>query len=149
MRALTVRPSSIIWHNTGCRRYCEVGDCKFKLGERGVQKIREIDWSQPDTRERIDALMREGMVEFVRRYQTQGRNALFASVDKEDPLHFGEGSDRLTAQVGLAKDLVPALDDHLRHYPKAGIEGARDRIVWMVRDYGYRPVTSVVHSNVT
>ena len=125
---------------------CEVGDCKFKLGERGVQKLHEIDWSRPDTRERIDAMMREGMLQFVQRYQKQGRGALFASVDKEDPLHFREGSDRLTAQMGLAEELVPALDDHMLHYPKARIEGARDRIVWSVRDYGYRPVTSVVHS---
>ena len=125
---------------------CEVGDCKFKLGERGVQKLREIDWSRPDTRERIDAMMHEGMIQFVQRYEKQGRDALFATVDKEEPLDFGEGSDRLTAQLGLSKELVPALDDHMLHYPNTGIEGARDRIVWSVRDYGYRPVTSVVHS---
>jgi hypothetical protein len=125
---------------------CEVGDCKFKLGERGVADLEKVDWSQPDARERVDALMRAAMVRSVRLYQERGREALLEAVDKDEPQSLAEGADRLTAQLGLSTRMVPALRDHLLHYPKAGIEGARDRILWTIRDYGYRPVISLVHS---
>jgi hypothetical protein len=41
---------------------------------------------------------------------------------------------------------VETVRTHLRDYPKARLPGARDRLHWNVRDYGYRPVTSIVHT---
>ena len=125
---------------------CEVGDCKFKLGEEGVEIAQQIDWSKPDAHDRLNELMKQGMLELAQQYQQRGNAALLVAVDKEEPQSFDEGSDRLTAQLGVSKDLIPKLRDHLLHYPKTKIPGARDRILWTVRNYGYRPVTSLVHS---
>jgi len=125
---------------------CEVGDCKFKLGEEGVEIAQQIDWSKPDAHDRLNELMKQGMLEYAQQYQQRGNAALLVAVDKEEPQSFDEGSDRLTAQLGVSKDLIPKLRDHLLHYPKTKIPGARDRILWTVRNYGYRPVTSLVHS---
>jgi hypothetical protein len=125
---------------------CELGDCKFKLGKEGVATAQQIDWSEPDAYDRVNDLMKQGMLELAQDYQERGSEALVVARDKEEPQSFAEGSARLTAQLGLSKELVPTLRDHLLHYPKAEIPGARDRILWMVRDYGYRPLTSLVHS---
>jgi hypothetical protein len=125
---------------------CEVENCKFKLSEKGVENLEKIDWSRPEAGRQVEALMRKGMVDFVRRYEERGHEALLETVGKEEPQSFAEGAETLTDQLGLSKQLVPALRDHLLRYPKAGIEGARDRILWTVRNYGYRPITSIVHS---
>lgn len=125
---------------------CEVGNCKFKLGEEGVEIAQQIDWSKPDAHDRLNELMKQGMLELAQQYQQRGNAALLVAVDKEEPQSFDEGSDQLTAQLGVSKDLIPKLHDHLLHYPKTNIPGTRDRILWTVRNYGYRPVTSLVHS---
>jgi hypothetical protein len=126
---------------------CEVGDCKFKLRAVGVEAFGEIDWSAPDARERADALAREGMLEFVRRYQQSGREALKAPyVDKERPLSPGEGIDALLSHMQTATEAGKALRVHLRDYPRGALDGAEDLILWTVRDYGYRPVTGMVHA---
>jgi hypothetical protein len=125
---------------------CELGDCKFKLGKEGVATAQRIDWSKPDAHDRVNDLMKQGMLELAQDYEERGSEALVVARDKEEPQSFAEGSERLTAQLGLSKKLVPRLRDHLLHYPKAEIPGARDRILWTVRNYGYRPVTSLVHS---
>jgi len=125
---------------------CEVGDCKFKLGEEGIGNLEKIDWDAPDAFDRVNALMKQGMLEYAQDYQKRGNAALLVAVDKEERQSFAEGSKKLTGQLGLSLKLIPQIRDHLNHYPKAGIPGAQDRILWTVRDYGYRPITSVVHS---
>lgn len=125
---------------------CEVGACRFKLGERGVEAIQQIDWSAPDADDRVNELMKQGMLRVVQDYQQRGNAALVVAVDKQEPQSFADGANRLTAQLGLSHELIPKLRDHLLHYPKAGIPGAHDRILWTVRDYGYRPITSLSHS---
>jgi hypothetical protein len=125
---------------------CEVGRCKFKIGERGVEAVGEIDWSQPDAFERVNELMKQGMLNLALGYEERGHAALLVSVDKPERQSFADGAEHLVAQLGLTKRLIPKLDEHLVHYPKQRLPGARDRILWTIRNYGYRPVTSIVHS---
>jgi hypothetical protein len=125
---------------------CEVGRCKFKLGEKGVEALGQIDWSQPDAYDRVDRLMKQGMLDLVLGYEERGHAALVVSVDKPERQSFADGAEQLVAQLGLSKRLIPKLDDHLLHYPNHQLPGARDRILWSIRNYGYRPVTTIVHS---
>lgn len=125
---------------------CEVGDCKFKLGEDGAEFVQKIDWSAPDAYEQVNSEMKKGLLAVASRYQERGNAGLIVAVDKEEPQSFAEGSEQLATQLGLSQRLIPKLRAHLSQYPSAGIPGARDRIVWTVRDYGYRPVTSMLHS---
>jgi hypothetical protein len=126
---------------------CEVGDCKFKLRALGVEAFGKIDWSAPDARERADALARERLLDYVRSYQQSGREALKDPlVDKEEPLSPGKGVDALLGHMNLATEVSQALRSHLRDYPRSAVDGAEDLIIWTVRDYGYRPVTGVIHA---
>ena len=122
---------------------CEVGDCKFKLRALGVEAFGKIDWSAPDARERADALARERLLDFVRSYQESGREALKARfVDKEEELSPGKGIGALLGHMQVATEVTQALRD----YPRSAADGAEDLILWTVRDYGYRPVTGVIHA---
>jgi hypothetical protein len=125
---------------------CEVGDCKFKLGAEGIANLNKIDWDAPDAYDRVNALMKQGMLAYAQNYQKRGNAALLVAFDKEERQSFADGSKKLTGQLGLSNELIPKLRNHLNQYPKAGIPGAQDRILWTVRDYGYRPITSMVHS---
>jgi len=126
---------------------CEVGNCKFRLRALGVEAFGKIDWSAPDARERADALARERLLDFVRGYQENGGEALKVPfVDKEEPQSPGEGFDALLSHMQDATEVATALRAHLRNYPRSTVDGADDLIIWNVRDYGYPPVTGVVHA---
>jgi hypothetical protein len=123
---------------------CEIHACKFKLGEPGLKELEAIDWDAPDARSRLDALMRSRMVEFATTYQKEGRAALGRYFDKPDARSVPEATGILLDQM-KARVLLETVRTHLRDYPKK-IAGTRDRLHWNVRDYGYRPVTSIVHT---
>ena len=47
-------------------RSCKVSDCEVKLAQSNIERIqREVDWSNPDARERLDRIARETAMEFV------------------------------------------------------------------------------------
>jgi hypothetical protein len=126
---------------------CEVGDCKFRLRAIGIEKFGEIDWAAPDARERADELARERLLDFVRSYQESGPEALKAPfADKEEKLSPGQGFDTLLGEIQWALEVSKALRVHLRDYPRSTLDGADDLILWNIRDYGYPPVTGVVHA---
>ena len=93
----------------------------------------------------MDALVRRRMVEFVAAYQKEGLAALGRYVDKPNALTVPEATGMLLDQM-KAKLLVETVRTHLAGYPKSRLPGARDRLHWNVRDYGYRPVTSILHT---
>ena len=123
---------------------CEVHACKFKLGEQGLKELEAIDWEAPDARSKVDALARRRIVDFVATYQKEGRAALGRYVDKANARSVPEATGILLNQMN-ARVLLDTVRAHLADYPKK-VRGARDRLHWNVRDYGYRPVTSIVHT---
>jgi hypothetical protein len=126
---------------------CEVGNCKIRLRALGVEAFSKIDWSAPDARERADALARERLVDFVRAYQESGGEVLKAPfVDKKAPQSPGKGFDALLVHMQEANEVAKTLRDHLRNYPRSAVDGADDMIIWNVRDYGYPPVTGLIHA---
>lgn len=125
---------------------CELEDCKFKLSAQGVKNLDKIDWDAPDARNRVDTLAREGLVNFVRRYQERGHEALFVYADKEEPQDQAEGIEKLLGQWGKSTSNWATLRAHLNDYPNNSLDGAQDRFLWTVRDYGYRPVTGIIHA---
>jgi hypothetical protein len=124
---------------------CEVHACKFKLGAPALEALGAIDWEKPDARREVDALLQRRMVEFVGAYQKEGRAALGRYLDKPDGLSVTQATGMLLDQM-KAKVLVETVRTHLAGYPKSRLPGARDRLHWNVRDYGYRPVTSILHT---
>lgn len=124
---------------------CEIHACKFKLGDTGMKELAAIDWDKPNARRKVNALVRRRMVEFVAAYQKQGLDALGRYIDKPDGKSVPEATGLLLDQM-KAKLMVETVRAHLAGYPKSRVRGARDRLIWNVRDYGYRPVTGIVHT---
>jgi hypothetical protein len=126
---------------------CEVGNCKVRLRAIGVEAFAKIDWSAPDARERADAMARERLIDFVRGYQKSGGEALKAPfVDKKEPQSPVKGFEALLIHMQEASEVARTLRAHLRNYPRSALDGADDLIIWNVRDYGYPPVTGLIHA---
>jgi hypothetical protein len=124
---------------------CEVHACKFKLGERLLKQFEAIDWEAPGAQNQADALVRGRMVDLVATYQKEGRAALGRYVDKPDARSVSEATDILLKQM-QTRGVLELVRTHFGGYPKSRVRGARDRLHWNVRDFGYRPVTSIVHT---
>lgn len=124
---------------------CEVHACKFKLGAAALEELAKIDWDSPDARNQVDELVRGRMLEFVAAYEQEGRPALGRYLDKPNARSVSDATGHLLDQI-QSKPLVETVRAHFRDYPKTPVRAARDRIHWNVREYGYRPVTSIVHT---
>jgi hypothetical protein len=124
---------------------CGIRACKFKLGAPALAQLEAIDWDDPNARRAVDALVRRRMVELMAAYRKEGRNSLGRYLDKPDGLSVTEATGMLLDQM-KAKLLVDTVRAHLGGYPASRVPGARDRLHWNVRDYGYRPVTSILHT---
>jgi hypothetical protein len=125
---------------------CRPGSCKFKLGQLGFETFGAIDWSAPDAGERASAAARERMVEYVTAYRARGNAALITYTDKSKPMSLATGVRSLFADASYVTKHLAALDRHLDLFPEDSAPGAEDHLHWSVADYGYRPVTDLVHS---
>jgi hypothetical protein len=125
---------------------CRPGSCKFKLGQLGFETFGAIDWSAPDAGERASAAARERMVEYVTDYRARGNAALITYTDKSKPMSLATGVRSLFADASYVTKHLAALDRHLDRFPEDAAPGAEDHLNWSVVDYGYRPVTDLVHS---
>jgi hypothetical protein len=89
--------------------------------------------------------VRGRLVEFVAAYQKDGRAALGRYLDKPEARSVEEATSLLLDQI-QARVLKETVGAFLAGYPTSRVAGVRDRLHWNVRDFGYRPVTSIVHT---
>jgi hypothetical protein len=65
---------------------CRIGDCKLKLGQATIDRIRrEIDWSKHTAIPDIKALIRRVALEYVTAYQRGGNAELAICRDSHRP----------------------------------------------------------------
>ena len=124
---------------------CTPDDCRLRLGEKQLAALRAIDWEASDAQQQVDALVRREILELVQAYQADGRAALARHVGRPDA-----GSVPDVTGVPLtgmsSRKLVDSVRAFLREYPGQKGPETRSRLHWNVRPYGYRPVTSIVHT---
>jgi hypothetical protein len=127
-------------------KVCKPGSCKFKLGELGFETFGQIDWSAPDAGERASAAARVRMVDYINAYREKGASALLVYTDKAEPMSLATGISQLIADTEYLDRYLPAIDRHLEKFPHDTTPGLEDHMHWSVEDYGYRPVTDVIHT---
>jgi len=125
---------------------CKPGACKFKLGELGFETFGDIDWSSPDAGERANAAARERMVAYVNAYRAEGTSALIVYTDKKKPMSLAQGISQLIADSDYVARHLPEIEGHFENFPKDPVPGAEDHLHWFVEDFGYRPITDIIHT---
>ncbi|MDJ0869379.1 MAG: hypothetical protein QNK03_24965 [Myxococcota bacterium] len=127
-------------------RRCRVGDCRVKLQAFQIQDFQALDWEAPDARAQADALGRRALVRYARDYLARGNAALAVYADKRRRQSLEAGLARLLGRARYVEQHLPALDRHLREFPEHRAEQYEDELFWSVSDYGYRPVTEMIHA---
>src|SRR5262245_44134011 len=62
---------------------CKPGKCDVKIGTAGLDRLKkEIDWSAPDARGKVTALLKDQLVAYVKAYLAGGTDAMAVVVDK-------------------------------------------------------------------
>ncbi|MCI0409729.1 MAG: hypothetical protein L0191_14405, partial [Acidobacteria bacterium] len=99
-------------------RNCKVGDCEIKLGAELLERVKkEIDWSAPDYRQRVDALTREAALDYVQAYQRGGNEELAVYRDKERPTYIAEEFRSMVEKSDFLPVYLPELHQYLLDYP--------------------------------
>jgi len=124
---------------------CEVGDCKVKLTEERIEAFRAIDWSNPTSERLARTAMTEALTEYLGAYLANGNAALPVYHDKSEPLASAEDFARLHRASFQYLRHAPRLWSYMNRFPERRWQEVEDRFLWMVEDFGLRPVTSVNH----
>jgi hypothetical protein len=127
-------------------RECRVGDCAVRLPASEIERVRrEIDWQAPDASRRAHQRVRQLLVDYVVRYQTNGAAAAMEYADRSPGLHVGREFASLVAADATTWTYVPSLRRHLLDYPAHGAPGATDFVYWSKERVHRRLVVSITH----
>lgn len=127
-------------------RSCKVSDCEVKLAQSNIERIqREVDWSKPDARERLDRIARETAMEFVTAYLQGGNQQLAVYRDADRPTfvaqEFAEMIDRLPS-IG---EFLPQVRRYLLDFPRATLPGSESFLYWQEATFGLKPTIRINH----
>lgn len=127
-------------------RSCKVSDCEVKLAQANIERIqRDVDWSKPDARQRLDQIARETALQFVNAYLQGGNQQLAVYRDASRPTfvaqEFAEMIDRLPS-VG---EFLPRVRRYLLEFPRATLPNSESFLYWQEATFGLKPTIRINH----
>jgi hypothetical protein len=126
-------------------RACRVEDCDVRLSADGIERVRrELDWQEPDARARANALIRQCLVDYVRRYHHGGAAATMEYASRLPRLNVGREFAALVHDDPITATYAPRLRRYLLHYP-APSEHVADFVYWSKELVHNQPVVSITH----
>jgi hypothetical protein len=127
-------------------RECVPGDCGVRLSATDMERFRrEVRWESPDWRESAGRTWRKILVDFSSAYLAQGAAALSEYRNKEEPLRVAQELEILFQQSAFFEAAAPAFMQHVRTFPKGGLQGTDTILYWTKDNFGIRPVFSITH----
>jgi hypothetical protein len=127
-------------------RRCRPGSCDMKLSAQAMKLFSsEVMWTSPDATRQATEVMREVILELVRRYQSVGDTGL-GQYDDGEPLSVAEQFGALLSNTELLPVPVPALLTYLEEYPRSRPAGAEDIFYWTVVEFGLQPTIRANHT---
>ena len=99
---------------------CEVGDCEIKLGADAITRFRkEVDWSKPDAKAKVEQLIRAMGVSYVNAYREGGNSRLAVYRDSDRPTFVAKEFQELIAGMPEFAGELSGMRQFLLRYPKA------------------------------
>ncbi len=127
-------------------RQCHLNKCDVKMPAQFIEQfMTDLDWSAPNYRDRANALMREKLLEYVKRY-LQGGNAELAEYrDKSYRLSLGDEFRSLLLPAPYMYGYSPEFESYLEGLPGSRPKDSQDFIYWSKEKFGLKPVISITH----
>jgi hypothetical protein len=126
-------------------RTCRPTDCDVQVGVGLAELQAAIDWRAPDHGERVNAFVRQRLVDYVKAYRERGDAALVTYADGSQPVSLAREWSSLLAQAPYLHEYAPQLRRYLEEYPRASLPGGSDFIQWSKVDQGLKPVVALTH----
>lgn len=127
-------------------RKCRVDDCDVQLSRAAILRLgSEIDWSNAAAAVQSNRVFRDILTDQVTRYLQAGDTALMTYENARTPLVV---ADEFRAMVEAPPALLrqfPALEQHVRAFPRARAPEAEDVIYWSKENVGPKVIISVTH----
>ncbi len=139
---LTLAPGELL-----AIRECEVGNCDMKLPASVIERFRhDVDWTRPDYPNRVTALVKQMLLEYVKAYLIGGDEAMGQYDDQKYPLKQANAFHELLLESDYLYEHAPELYEYIELYPKVDLPNAEDFIFWSMRKYErLRPIVSINH----
>ncbi len=130
-------------------RRCRVNSCDLKLSAQAIERFRkQINWAAPDFRERVSALQREILLEYVNAYWKGGNGSLGEYNDRSYPVRLADEFRPLIQPAPYMYEYGPEFQKYLESFPNFRPAGVEDFIYWSKEKFGLKPVVSVTHISV-
>jgi hypothetical protein len=127
-------------------RYCKPKRCDVKLPAAAMDRFRkEVDWSQPNHRDRASEVWKQILVDYATTYMREGNKALFEYNDKSDAVQLNDEFRTLLQPASYTYEFTPELQKFLEQYPSARPAESEDFVYWTKETFGLKPVVSLTH----
>ena len=129
---------------------CRPGKCNVKMPVPKFDDFRRsIDWSSEDAADRVNAIVRRTMAEYVDQYRRGGTAAMVEYGDQPAPRRAADAFGSLLAESPYIYDYVPEFQRYLQGYPAVPLPGATDAIYWATDKLSsLRPILSITHLSI-
>jgi hypothetical protein len=125
---------------------CKVGECEIKLGAPAIERVRrEVDWTKPDARARLDRIARELALEYVTRYLEGGNAELATYRDSDRPTFVAKEFESMTGRLPELTEFLPEIRQYLLEFPKAALPNSDSFLYWQEAQFGLKPTIRINH----
>lgn len=127
-------------------RDCEPGDCSFKAGDAGLNKMRaSVNWKSPDYVAQANRVLQNLALEYLLNYQAKGNAGLAAYHDTDKVQRVQDGLTKMVGNLPVLQQYMPEVANYLLHYPKGRPVGMEDFFYWQAAEFGLKPVHRITH----
>ena len=128
-------------------RKCRPGDCTTKLPAMEMQRVQSaVNWSASDMQERVTALARQRMVQYVEEYRDHG-NASMPVYDDRPSVRASDAFIAVLSQSTYLNQVAPAVAGYFKTFPRGRPAGIADVLYWSEDAVSrLRPILSITHA---
>lgn len=127
-------------------RSCRLSNCELKLAARPIERIRrEVDWSKPDAEQRVNAIARDTVFEYVTSYLQGGNEQLAVYRDLDRPTFVAGEFAAMVDRLKALTEFLPAIRRYLLEFPRATLPNSESFLYWQEVKFGLKPTIRINH----
>jgi hypothetical protein len=125
---------------------CKPGDCLIQMPASSMEQAQKaMDWSAADVSQQVNALLHKAALEQIRRYQTEGNQALGVFHDKRNPTDVPQQFAYMLSYAKVLPEQLPDFHRYLLEYPAYRPANTDDAFFWDKVKFGLKPTLRIVH----
>jgi hypothetical protein len=126
-------------------RTCRPGASEVKLSTDQIRRFqKEIDWNSTDYRDRVSALMKKILLDYVKAYRAAGNNKLAEYDDQGYSLFMADEFHEILHETPALFTYGTGMFEYLERYPSETLPNATESIYWQKEKFEkIKPIISL------